>query len=287
MIKRVIRILLRTILRANKNETINSVIDRKWVKIQKKICRVPISKIDLKNVLISLGISKGDNLMVHASWRQFYNFEGKPEDVIETLKEILGDEGTLLMPSYGSERTFFDIRKTPSSAGVLSEVFRLLPDTYRSACTHFSVCASGKNAPEIISEHFNSEYGFDNLSPYYKFANLDNSKVLFIGLGKEPTKISLFHCAAYVLKDRIPYYQNLLSHKYTSTLIMNNKEYVKNMVIRKPGHKNDNKVFKKIFRSIKNRGYIRTSNIDLVILDAKEGLNKAIQFGEKGIYCYK
>lgn len=287
MIKKMIRKLIRIILRVRKYENINSAIDRKKVKIQKKFYKRPILKSDLKTALVNLGITEGDNLMVHASWRQFYNFKGEPKDVIEILMEILGDEGTLLMPSYGPDRTFFDINKTPSNAGVLSEVFRLLPNTYRSACTHFSVCAIGKKALEFTSEHFNSKYGFDNFSPYYKFANTINSKILFMGLGKEPTTISLFHCAGYILKNKIPYFENLLSYRYTSTLIINNKKYKKDMVTRKPEYKNNNKIFKKIFRSIKNRNHIKISNLDLVIIDANEGLKKAIEFAERGIYCYK
>ena len=282
-----LKFIFRKLIGAKEKEGIVDALIRKRIKVEKKFYRKNISKIELKDTLIKMGIKKGDNIMVHASWRQFYNFLGKPQDVIKILKDIIGPEGMLLMPSYGSDRLYFDVENTPSSAGVLSEVFRLGKNTYRSACTHFSVCAYGKNASEIIEEHFFSEYGFDNRSPYYKFTKLENSKVLFMGLGKEPTKISLFHCAGYLLKDKIDYSSEVLSKEYTSVLIINNKKYKKDMIIRTKGHKNNNKVFKKIFRNIKTRKHIKLSNLDLVWIDAREGLNKAIEFAEEGIYCYK
>ncbi|WP_280770615.1 AAC(3) family N-acetyltransferase [Salipaludibacillus daqingensis] len=287
MLSKCVRYTLRKILRIRKYETISANIRRRKTQFAKKIYKKPISRSQIYSVLKELGIKEGDNLLVHASWRDLYNFQGEPDELIEVLRQILGGEGTLLMPSYGPTRSYLDVECTPSSAGVLSEIFRLQPNTVRSACTHFSISASGKNAVELTKEHINSEYGFDHNSPYYLLSKFDNSKVLFIGLGKEPTQISLFHCAGYLLKEKNPALANLLSYKYRSTLIKDKIQYEKEMVIRKPGHKNNNKVFKKILNSINNRKHVRNSNVDFVLIDAKEGLNNAIEYANKGIYCYK
>ncbi|WP_318506983.1 AAC(3) family N-acetyltransferase [Bacillus sp. T3] len=286
MLQKKVNILLRRLLKVKDNESIEAAIRRKRVKINKTFFKKKITVNDIYSTLINLGINEGDNLMVHASWRDMYNFDGKPEDIIDCLTKILGEEGTLLMPAYGPKRTYFDVENTPSSAGVLSEVFRLQPNTYRSACTHFSVCARGKYAYELTYKHVNSEYGFDTNSPYYLFTNLKHSKVLFIGLGKEPTQISLFHCAGYILKEKLPVLNKLLSHKYKSILVKDGNIFGREMIIRKPGHKNNKRVFKKIFRSIVTKSHVRHSNIDFVVMDAKEGLEKAIDFARKGQYCY-
>jgi aminoglycoside N3'-acetyltransferase len=286
MVKKKIRMIFRKIIRAKEHETINNAINRKKIKIKKKIYKKAISSENLRLTLINLGIKKGDNIMVHASWREFFNYPGKPENVINIIKELIGEEGTLLMPSYGKDRTFFDVNKTPSSAGVLSEVFRLQPNTLRSACTHFSVSASGKNALDLTKNHIKSEYGFDYNSPYYLLSQLANSKILYLGLGKEPTQISLFHCAGYILKEELPIYKKLLSNRYKSVLVKDGVEFEKNMLIRQRGHKNNSKMFKKIFRSIKNKKQKKLSNMHFVIMDANEGLQKAIEFGRKGKYCY-
>lgn len=287
MIKLKVRILVRKMLNVRKHETINSAIDRYNVKLQRFFYRNTFTKKYLVNILKEIGLSRGDIVMVHSSWRYFYNFEGTPEDLIGIIREIIGDEGTILMPSYGPDRTYFDVSNTPSSAGVVSEVFRRYPNVFRSACTHFSISAQGPIAEDLTKDHFNSEYGFDCNSPYYKLAQLGQSKVLFIGLGSKPTKISLFHCAGYMLKDRVPYLSQLLSHKYKSKLIVNGVEYNKEMIIRKPGHGNNNKIFKKILKDIKNKKHAKLSNIDLVIIDAKEGLRVVIEYAERGLFCYK
>ncbi|WP_404469078.1 AAC(3) family N-acetyltransferase [Sutcliffiella horikoshii] len=286
MVKKNLRLIVRKMISAGENETINNAINRKKIKFKKKIFKKAITLDELQLTLLNLGINKGDNIMVHASWREFFNYQGKPEDVINTLKDLIGEDGTLLMPSYGNDRTFFDVNNTTSNAGVLSELFRLQMNTIRSACTHFSISASGKNAFDLTKNHFKSEYGFDNNSPYYLFTKLPNSKVLFLGLGQEPTQISLFHCAGYILKDKIPIYSKLLSYRYNSILVKDGVKFEKDMVIRQPGHKNNNQMFKRIFRSVNNKKQVKISNLDIVIMDAKEGLDKAIEFGKKGKYCY-
>lgn len=287
MIKKNIRVFIRKLLRVRKYENINTAIDRYVINFLKVFNKKTFTREDLSRAIRECGIEKGDTIMVHASWRNFYNFLGLPEDVIVIIREIIGDEGTILMPSYGSNRLYFDVDNTPSSAGVISEIFRKEENIYRSACTHFSVAAQGPLAEQLTKDHLKSEYGFDNYSPYYKFSQLDNSKVLFMGLGPKPTKISLFHCAGYILKKTDPYLNDLLSYKYDSKLVISGQEYTKKMVIRKPGHSNNNKVFRRILSSIKNKKQTKVQNIDLVTIDAKEGLKRAIEFAENGIYCYK
>ena len=191
------------------------------------------------------------------------------------------------MPCYGADRTVFDVNNTPSNAGVLSEVFRNQNGVQRSACTHFSVAGIGKNADEILREHVNSRYGFDENSPCFKLSCYPMGKVLFLGLGSEPTKISIFHCAGAYLKEKDKKLNKLLSHEYDSELIINGVGYKKRMYIRRPGHKNDKTSFRKIFRSLKDKNAVKLSNLDIVVINANEAFSQAVEFAKKGIYCYK
>jgi aminoglycoside 3-N-acetyltransferase len=287
MIKKIIRIIVRKLLYTRERETIRSAMDRHFVRLKKIVYKKKITQLDLKEALEKLDINIGDNLMVHSAWRQFFNFSGNPDDVIKVLQDIIGEEGTILMPSYGPGKKYFDVENSPSEAGVLSEVFRKQDNIYRSACTHFSVCGKGPLAYEITKDHIKSEYGFDSNSPCYKFSQLEKSKLLFMGLGSKPTKISLFHCAGYMLMDEDPHLKEILSDRYNATLIVDGNKYEKSMVIRKPGHGNNNSVFKRIYSEIRKKNHIKISNLDLVIIDANEGLNKAVDFAKRGIYCYK
>ncbi|MGL5479556.1 MAG: AAC(3) family N-acetyltransferase [Clostridium sp.] len=285
--KHKLRLIIRKILKVKECENIIDSIIKKKINIEKSLYKEKYCTDDLKNILERLGINEGDNLFIHSSWRQFYNFIGTPQDVINILKDLVGSSGTIIMPSYGKERSYFDVEKTPSNAGVLSEVFRKNKGVTRSSCTHFSVCSYGKKSEYIICDHFKSKYGFDNNSPCYKFINLDNSKVLLMGLGKKPTKISIFHCVGYLLKDENTYLNKVINKKYSSTLILNNKKYEKKMITRDSIYKNNNIVFRKVIKNIKNKNHIKISNLDLVILDAKEGIKETINFAKHGRYIYK
>lgn len=287
IIKEVLRKIIRAVIGAKKNENINDAIERKLIQIEKRFYKSRYSTNMLKAALENCEISNGDILFVHCSWRNMYNYDGGPEDVIEMLKALVGQSGTILMPSYGADRKWFDVAETPSNAGVLSEVFRQQMGVLRSACTHFSVAGTGRNAEDILEGHIRSQYGFDQYSPLFKLGEYANSKVLFLGLGSEPTKISIFHCAGAFLREHNAKLKKLLSYEYESVLVLNGNPQKKKMYIRLPGHKNDNKVFRKIFRSIKNRKRAKISNLDVVVINAREAIQQAILYAENGIYCYK
>ncbi|MHA7117646.1 AAC(3) family N-acetyltransferase [Aerococcus viridans] len=286
-LKKISRKVIRQIIGSRERESWGDTLSRKKTDIEKKFNKEKFNKQDLKSIFMRAGVRPGMDVFVHSAWRQFYNFEGKPEDVISILEDIVGIEGTILMPANGDSQKKFDVQHTPSSAGVISEVFRLQNKTIRSSCTHFSIAARGKNAKELLKDHIHSDYGFDEYSPLYKLAQKQNSLILFLGLTSTPTKISLFHCAGYILKE----HSNFLKHKiytekYKATLIVNGEVIEKDMINRNPKYKNNNKVFKAIFNSLSKKSQLKISNLDVVSFNAKEGLEMAIEYGNNGHYCY-
>ena len=283
-----IKKFLRIIFRVRKQETFRDAVDRYRSKACRLIYRKKYFRGELKEAIKKVGLCKGDTVLVHAAWRNFFNFSGNPDDVIEILWSIVGDTGTIMMPCYGSDRSYLDIRKTPSAAGVLSEVFRNMDGVRRSRCTHFTVAVKGINTDLLIGEHDKSIYGFDQYSPCFKLSGIPDAKVLFLGLGREPVKISIFHCAGAILADEDPKLKQLLSRHYTSVLVDENGEgHEKDMIIRMPGHGNNEKAFRKIFRSIGKRRAVKLSNLDIVGIDAKEALDRAVEYARSGVYCYK
>ncbi len=283
----ILRAAIRAIIDAKENETIDDALRRIGIRFEKIFCKRKFSTFMLKTALTECGISKGDIVMVHCSWRNMYNYDGRPEDVIAMFKDLVGESGTLLMPCYGADLTRFDVDNTPSNAGVLSEVFRHQKNVRRSACPNFSVAGLGANCDRLLSEHVKSQYGFDEFSPVYKLGEYPNGKEVFLGLGSEPTKISVFHCAAVKLRNRDAKFNKLLSYEYESDLIFNGVNKKKRMYTRCLGHKNNNMVFKSIFRSLKKKKSIKISNVDVVVINAQEAIEQAVLYAERGIYCYK
>lgn len=279
--------IIRRIIKAKEAETVKDALIRHKTNLSKYFYHQKYDTQSLKSIFVDCGIEKGDIVLVHASWRNMYNYLGTPDDVIQLLFDLVGETGTVLMPCYGIDRLVFDVDNTVSSAGVLSETFRKTQGVIRSKCTHFSVAGKGAEAEDLLSDHFYSEYGFDTFSPCYKLALRDNAKILFLGLGRVPTKISIFHCAGAILKEIDPKLKKLLSYKYTSTLIDNGQEYSKQMYIRQPGHGNKAQNFRLIFNQLSSKKQRKISNLDVVAINAKEALEKAVENAKHGVYCYK
>lgn len=282
-----IRDALRKTLRARETETVKDAINRKMIQLSKMFFKKKYGVKELKDAIEKCGIDQGDIVLVHSAWRSFYNFLGWPEDVVDVIIEIVGKDGIVLMPSYGNDKTFFDVDNTPSSAGVISEVFRNREDVRRSRCSHFSVAAWGIRSEEIINDHENSIYGFDEHSPCYKITQMKNAKVLFLGLGKRPSKISIFHCAGWTSRSSDTKLMNLYTASYQSSLKYDGRVYSRQMVDRLSGHGNDEKVFRKILLSLQSLKKIKISNLDIVSINASDGFETAKKYIGRGIYCYK
>lgn len=281
-----IRLVIRSIIGVREHESIVDALDRIFSRIMRLLYREKYTTNMLEKALRQCGLSEGDAVLVHCSWRRMFNYEGSPECLISLLMRIVGKNGTILMPCYGHDRLYLDVENTPSQAGVLSEVFRKMDGVRRSACTHFSVAGIGRDADSILSEHINSQYGFDQYSPCYKLCTHENGKVLLLGLGSKPTKISIFHCAGWLLRDSDTKLKKLLSYEYDTELVFRDCHLTKKMIQRMPNHRNHKANFRRILKSITNKKHVKLSNMDIVVIDAKEALTKSVVGAEKGIYCY-
>ena len=155
-----------------------------------------------------LGIRKNDIVMVHSSM-DILKLNFPHVRLLNLLQDAVGENGLLLFLSYPitSASRFvatgkpFDLKRTPTTLGLLSELARRTPGALRSLHPTKSVCAIGKRAREIISEHEKCEFPFDKMSPYGKFIRL-NGKV--IGLGVRSESLTIMHCIEGVLGKEFP-----------------------------------------------------------------------------------
>src|SRR5262249_5838445 len=120
-------------------------------------------------------------------------------------------KGTLLFPTYPNHRISsyeylrqgrtFDVRKTPSYSGLLTEFARRQPGTWRSLHPTKSVCALGPLARELTDTHENSRYPYDRGSPFFKLTEY-GAKI--IGLGVWTSRLSFCYCVDDAMKDQFP-----------------------------------------------------------------------------------
>jgi aminoglycoside 3-N-acetyltransferase len=148
-----------------------------------------LTKQDLVHGLKRIGIRSGDSLLVHSSLSRLGDVEGGPDAVIDALLDVLGPNGTLLMPvypvvgdrmAYIDSNPLFDPRRSPSSMGKLTNVFWQRPGVLRSLHPTHSVAAYGANAASLVSDHEKSPSPVGPSSPFYKLVDLDG-RVLHLG----------------------------------------------------------------------------------------------------------
>lgn len=155
-----------------------------------------------------LGIKKGDVVLIHSSIDRL-NTDLSPKEILSLLLETVGEEGTLLFPTYPDKTSYeflisgeiWDIKRTPSFSGMLSEIARRTKGSSRSLHPTKSVCAIGKNSDFFINEHHVSPYPYDRTSPYYKV--IENNGVS-IGLGITSNYFSSTHVVDDYFKDEFP-----------------------------------------------------------------------------------
>lgn len=167
--------------------------------------------------LSALGVSPGMTLLVHSSLSSLGWVCGGAVSVILALEEVLGPEGTLVMPTqsgdiseprdwrnppvpeswWGTIRSTmpaFDLDMTPTrGVGVVPECFRKQRGTLRSGHPTASFAARGAKAAEVISDH-QLEYSLGEQSPLARLYDLD-ARVLLLGAGHEC--LTSLHLAEY------------------------------------------------------------------------------------------
>lgn len=141
---------------------------------------------DLKNN----GIVSGDILLVHIGFRTI-NAES-PMQVIEALESVIGENGTLVMPSFPGGSEFFlahnstvvDVRTHPSDCGLVTETFRKLPGVIRSLSPGHCMAARGRLAVELMKDHEKCRVSAGKGSPFEKIID-HHGKIVLIGTGND------------------------------------------------------------------------------------------------------
>lgn len=136
-----------------------------------------------------LGLRPGESVLVHSSLSSMGFVEGGADAVIEALLEILGPQGTLLMPSFqqGSEYELlrrgclFDVRTSPSELGIISETFRRRPGVIRSLSPTHCTAGIGPRAWELLADHQTCRVSVGHGSPYEKLVQMEG-RILLLGV---------------------------------------------------------------------------------------------------------
>ena len=150
--------------------------------------------------LRSTGVRAGGVLLVHTAFRKVGPLEGGPIGLIAALTNVLGPNGTLVMPTMTDGESRFDHLTTPSfRMGITAETFWRQPGTLRSTHPGGSFAARGPRAAEICApQPLSPPHGPD--SPPGRVHSLDG-QVLLLGVGHSESTV--LHVAEAIA--RVPY----------------------------------------------------------------------------------
>lgn len=181
---------------------------------------------DLYEQLKGCGIKMGDSILVHASLSSLGFVVGGEEVIIRVLLDLVGNEGTIMMPSQTWKNLdpekgvhwnepiewwdkirgnwpHYDKYTTPSiGMGVIARLFCTWPGVERSSHPARSFAAVGMNAKYLTQFH-DLENIFGIGSPLDKLYAIDGY-ILMIGVGFDKcTSIHLAECIAVFPNKKI------------------------------------------------------------------------------------
>jgi len=291
IIKRITpRILINKIKKYQKAQRANKVFS------QKNSNNI-LYKKNIVEGLIKMGIKPGMNLLVHTSMSKIGYIEGGPETVINALIEVLDcpNKGTLLMPTFPNKiiakdyfktNKSFDVLKTPSAMGKITELFRNMEGVKRSFHPSHPIATFGLNTDFLISEHYNQLTPFNEKSPFFKLGLIDG-KILLIGLKMGQSLTNL-----HVLEDMVENFKFPVYDQSSIEIEMINEDgLISKMKTKyhKPKYSSKRRCddLERLFLTKNVLKKTKLGNADCILLDAKK-LHKVMfdEYKLRGVTMY-
>jgi len=195
-----------------------------------------VSQDKLVEDLRALGISKGDFLCIHSSMSRCGFVSGGAETFITSFQEIVGVEGTLMVPTFtGGNSTLgyvktnpppFDVALTSCTTGRINEIFMKMPGAVRSHHPTHSVSAWGRLAQVLVKDHHLSQTPFGPHTPYARLVE-NKGKVVLINVNAN----SLVHH----IQELIDWPGHYLENEFTMMIMLNGEPVKVKTKIHAPG----------------------------------------------------
>jgi aminoglycoside 3-N-acetyltransferase len=165
----------------------------------------------LLKTLRALGVQLGDTVLLHSAFEEHHGFRGTVREATDVFLEAVGPGGNLMMVSlpyrssslaYLGQRKRFDVRKTPSMMGMLSELFRRRPEVLRSLSPTHPMLAHGPDAAWFVSGHECCPYPCGPGSPFEKLVAKDAKAVFY---NTTFGTFTFFHYLEHLVSSEMPF----------------------------------------------------------------------------------
>lgn len=278
-----IRTLGRRILRTS---NVAELLRKRRLSLKRRFYRTPFSLNQTRELLVELGVSPGRVVWVQSSWNEFYNLDARPSDVLALILDILGPQGTLVMPAIPIHRDYtkvLEIDFAPSSSGLLTEIFRRWPGVLRSVHLSASVCALGPAADYLVRDHHRDPFPWGDLSPYQRLTELD-ARLVCLGLGPFVRNLTPLHTVECLLYNELPYFKQIFQDTVKYQWRRRTGEHGEHEFRARSGRIN----LRGYGRHFDRNSYVerRLSGLDAYAIDARSAIEQAVALARRGITIY-
>lgn len=250
---------------------------------------------ELLALLRRLGLEKGDVLLVHSSFDQFLGFRGSAQEVVQVLLEAAGAEGTVMMPTmpftgtavdHARKGKLFDVLRTPSQMGLITEVFRRSPGVKRSVHPTHPVAAWGLKADEMLAGHHLAKTPCGRSTPYGRLIDCDG-KILFLGTSID--SMTFFHSLEEELESSMPFSPFTKEVFSLRSRDQSGKDLVATTRLFEPAYSKRRNI-RKLLPVLQQQGAWRAGKVGklrVILLEARHVLAAAQTLADRGVYCYE
>jgi aminoglycoside 3-N-acetyltransferase len=257
-------------------------------RVHRFIDRRTISEDEFRQLIARLGIVPGATIFIHSSMDEIARRAPHltAVRVIQILQDALTDAGTLLLPTfpfqgkqfdYVRRHPTFDVKRTPSQVGLMTEVFRRMPGVVRSLHPTHPVAAWGRNAVELTSTHHLGPT-FGDTSPFCKLQAFEGR---IIGIGTQLESYTILHVA----DELHPIRRTQVFASPHVTMITNGKEQIEYNVC--PLRRDASRRMARVERALRERGaltYISAGGLRCSTAEAGAFIRASLELVDKGLF---
>lgn len=173
------------------------LLDGKKKKVKKKRKKYVNQEVCLKDIMKRVreyGIKKGDLLIVHSGMEELESHGIQPHELLESLLELIGEEGTLVLPAFpvfkekdilsdkdGQIIYSYNVKKAISSTGILPNLLCRMKGTVRSPFPHNTLAAYGPLAEAMMKDNLKGDLPHGKESAW-DYCTRHRAKILYLGL---------------------------------------------------------------------------------------------------------
>lgn len=192
---------------------LRKAVKARWFALRARFVQrfLAYDRAELLDGLRRLGVRDGDTLMLHSGFAPHHGFRGTIESLTDTFIDAVGPRGHLMMVSlpyrsssieYLQQGRQFDVRRTPSMMGLVSEYFRRRPEVLRSLHPTHPILARGPEAQQLIAGHENCLFPCGPGTPFDRLAERDGIVAFF---NVPFVNFTFFHFLEHHVSGELPF----------------------------------------------------------------------------------